>query len=276
MAFEQGFSEDLDHITSVCINARMMFFSATISEHITPYIKKYMTNVEEVSIKDNTTLNIKHIWLPLKHKERYDCLKTLLNTFNPFFCIVFCNKKEEAKELYGLMSKDNYSVTMLQGDMSPRERKRVLNECKDLKYQFLVATDLAARGIDIEGVSHIINYTLPSDYEFYIHRSGRTGRMYNSGVVYTLYEDLDDAYLNNLEKKGVKPEYFEIKNGEIQPYKGRNMREKRIKPETDYEKQARKYIKKDTKVKPGYKKEREAKVKDLALKLKQRDKRKKK
>ena len=235
-----------------------------------------MTNVEEVSIKDNTTLNIKHIWLPLKHKERYDCLKTLLNTFNPFFCIVFCNKKEEAKELYGLMSKDNYSVTMLQGDMSPRERKRVLNECKDLRYQFLVATDLAARGIDIEGVSHIINYTLPSDYEFYIHRSGRTGRMYNSGVVYTLYEELDDAYLNNLEKKGVKPEYFEIKNGEIQPYKGRNMREKRIKPETDYEKQARKYIKKDTKVKPGYKKEREAKVKDLALKLKQRDKRKKK
>lgn len=275
MAFEEGFSDELDQITAVCQNARMMFFSATISEHILPYIKKYMTNVNEINIKNNDTLKIKHIWMPLKYKDRYDVLKSLLSNFQPYFCIIFCNKKDEAKELYGKMSQDGYFVAMLQGDMSPRERKRVLNECKDLKYQYLVATDLAARGIDIEGVSHIINYTLPYDFEFYIHRSGRTGRMNHSGVVYTIYEDLDETYLNNLEKKGIKPEYFEIKNDELVPYKGRNLREKRVKPETDYEKQARKYFKNE-KVKPGYKKAREAKIKDLAQRLKMNDKKKKK
>ena len=99
--------------------------------------------------------------------------------------------------------------------------------------------------------------------------------MNNSGVVYTIYEDLDETYLNNLEKKGIKPEYFEIKNNELVPYKGRNLREKRVKPETDYEKQARKYFKNE-KVKPGYKKVREAKIKDLAQRLKMNDKKKKK
>ena len=156
------------------------------------------------------------------------------------------------------------------------KRKRVLNDCKALKYQYLVATDLAARGIDIEGVSHIINYELPMDYEFYLHRSGRTGRMHKDGIVYSLYEEIDDAYLDSLNKKKIKPSYFEFKSGELVPYKGRNTRLDRIKPKTDYQKEAAKYIPEAKKVKPGYKKKRQAQIDDLATRLKRNDQKKKK
>jgi len=151
----------------------------------------------------------------------------------------------------------------------------VLTDCKKLKYQFLVATDLAARGIDIEGVSHIINYELPYDYEFYIHRSGRTGRMHKDGIVYSFYEDLDNEYLDNLNKKKIIPIYYEIKNGELLEYKGRNTRAQRVKPKTNYQLEAAKFIPKAKKVSPGYKKKRQAKIDDVAQRLKKNDQKKK-
>ena len=275
MTFENGFKDELDQITAVCQNAKMMFFSATISENVLPYIKKYMTNVDFKEIKDNNNLKIKHIWIPLKYKERYDVLKDLLSTFQPYLCLIFVNKKETAVSLAGKLQAEGYFVGQIHGDMSPRERKRVLNDATKLKYQFIVATDLAARGIDIPGISHIINYELPYDYEFYVHRSGRTGRMYNDGIVYTLYEDLDNDYLDNLNKKNIQPEYYEIKNKQLVEYKGRNTRKDRIKPKTDYQKEAAKYVPLGEK-KPGYKKRRQAMISEIADKLKAKDQKQKK
>lgn len=276
MTFESGFSDDLDIITAVCDKARLMFFSATLAESILPYLKKYMTNVEFLEINNNTDNQIEHVWIPLKHRDRYECLIDLLGCIQPYLCIIFANKKETVVELSGKLANAGYFVGVMHGDLTPRERKRVLNDCNKLKYQFLVATDLAARGIDIDGVSHIINYELPYDFEFYLHRSGRTGRMYKDGIVYSFYEDIDDAYLDNLAKKKVKPTYYEIKNKELIEYKGRNTRENRIKPKTDYQKQAAKFVPKATKVSPGYKKKRQAKIDEIAKKLKKNDMKKKK
>ncbi len=275
MTFESGFSDDLDVITSVVKDARLMFFSATVAEGILPYIKKYMTNVEFIEIQNNNDNQIKHIWIPLKYKDRYECLIDLLKTMQPYLCIIFANKKETVIEVGNRLAANGYFVGLMHGDLTPRERKRVLNDCNKLKYQFLVATDLAARGIDIDGVSHIINYELPQDFEFYLHRSGRTGRMYKDGIVYSFYEDVDDQYLDNLSKKKVKPEYFELKNGELIPYKGRNTRAQRIKPKTDYQKQASKFVPKVDKVSPGYKKKRQAKIDEIAQRLKKNDMKKK-
>lgn len=276
MTFESGFSDDLDVITSVVKDARLMFFSATVAESILPYIKKYMTNVEFIEIQNNNDAQIKHIWIPLKYKDRYECLVDLLKTIQPYLCIIFANKKETVIEIGSRLAANGYFVGLMHGDLTPRERKRVLNDCNKLKYQYLVATDLAARGIDIEGVSHIINYELPHDFEFYLHRSGRTGRMYKDGIVYSFYEDVDDEYLDNLAKKKVKPEYFELKNGELIEYKGRNTRAQRIKPKTDYQKQAAKFVPKSDKVSPGYKKKRQAKIDEIAQRLKKNDMKKKK
>lgn len=276
MTFESGFQDDLDIVTAVCENARLMFFSATVAESILPYLKKYMTNVEFLEINNNTDSQIEHIWIPLKHRDRYECLIDLLGCIQPYLCIIFANKKESVIELSGKLANAGYFVGVMHGDLTPRERKRVLNDCNKLKYQFLVATDLAARGIDIDGVSHIINYELPYDFEFYLHRSGRTGRMHKDGIVYSFYEDIDDAYLDNLAKKKVKPTYFEIKNKELIEYKGRNTRADRVKPKTDYQKQAAKFVPKSTKVSPGYKKKRQAKIDEIAKKLKKNDMKKKK
>ena len=276
MTFESGFSDDLDIITSIVKDAKLMFFSATVAESILPYIKKYMTNVEFIEIQNNNDTQIKHIWIPLKYRDRYECLVDLLKTMQPYLCIIFANKKETVIEVGNRLAANGYFVGLMHGDLTPRERKRVLNDCNKLKYQFLVATDLAARGIDIEGVSHIINYELPHDFEFYLHRSGRTGRMYKDGIVYSFYEDVDDEYLDNLAKKKVKPEYFELKNGELLEYKGRNTRQQRIKPKTDYQKQAAKFVPKSDKVSPGYKKKRQAKIDEIAQRLKKNDMKKKK
>ena len=276
MTFENGFQDDLDSITSVVTDARCMFFSATIAEKILPYLKKYMTNVEFVDINNTNDQKIEHIWIPLKHKERFEVLNMLLKTIQPYLCIIFANKKETVIDLQAKLAQEGYFVGSMHGDLTPRERKRVLQDCKNLKYQYLVATDLAARGIDIEGVSHIINYELPKDYEFYLHRSGRTGRMHKDGIVYSLYEEVDDEYLDSLNNKKIKPTYYEFKQDELVPYKGRNTRLERKKPQTDYQKEAEKFIPKATKVKPGYKKKRQAQIDDLAMRLKKNDLKKKK
>ena len=276
MAFDGGYLEDLDAISGVLNNSRFMFFSATISDSIMPFIKKYMTNVELIDLENVNDTKIDHIWIPLKHKEKGELILDLIKTINPYLCIVFVNKKEAVNDVLSLLLNNGYKAVALHGDLSSRERKRVLTDLNNLKYQFLVATDLASRGIDIEGVSHIINYDLPVNYEFYIHRSGRTGRMYNDGIVYSFYDELNDEYLDNLNKKGIKPKYYEIKNKELIEYKGRNTRSNRVKPQTNYAKEAAKFIPKDKKVKPGYKKKRQAQIDDLAQRLKRNDMKKKK
>lgn len=254
MALDSGYAEDIDALSSILKDKRMMFFSATMAESIQPFIKKYLQSPEFIDIKDNSELNITHIWIPLKYRERIDMLDALINIINPYLCIIFANKKETVLELSKTLRAKGIKVGEIHGDLSPRERKRVLNEAAALKYQYIVASDLAARGIDIDGVSHVINYEIPKDFEFYIHRSGRTGRMNYTGEVYSFYDDLDDVYLDNLNKKGVNPIYKVIKNGELCDYRGRDSREKRVRPISEEEKRAKAVIKKPTKVTPGYKK----------------------
>lgn len=271
MLLSGGYEEDLDCLTKIMENAKIMCFSATMSEVVMQFVKKYLLNPFVIDIEDEIT-SIKHIWIPLKHKDRFTVLLDLLKTFQPYFSIIFANKKQTVQDLARRLTAEGYFVGIMNGDLSLRERKRVLADCKKLKYQYLIATDLAARGLDIEGVSHIINYDLPTDYEFYLHRSGRTGRMFFDGIVYSFYEEVDDAYLDELSKKKIKPEYFELKNGELIPYKGRNTREQRKKPVTDYHKAASKFVPKPKKVSPGYKKKRQAQIEEIAQKLKKKDK----
>ena len=275
MVLDGGYEEDLDDISKILSASKMMFFSATMEDRVLHFAKKYLSNPYMIDIKNTNDKQIEHIWIPLKHKPRLEMLLNLLSTVQPYLAIIFANTKERVIEVGKELSSRGYFVGLMHGDLNPRERKRVLNDCKSLKYQYLVATDLAARGIDIEGVSHIINYELPYNYEFYLHRSGRTGRMHLDGIVYSFYEEVDDAYLDNLAKKKISPSYYEFKNGELIPYKGRATRASRIKPKTDYQKEAAKFVPKPKKVSPGYKKKMQAKIDDIASRLKKNDQKKK-
>ncbi len=263
MVMSSGYEEDIDAITNILPNAFKMFFSATLSEAITPFLKKYLENPIFIDIKDDSKLNIEHIWIPLKYKEKTEVLDNLISVINPYICIVFVNKKSDVLALYSHIKSLGKSVCMISGEMSIRERRHTLKEINELKYQYVVASDVASRGIDIDGVSHVINYDLPQDFEFYLHRSGRTGRMNYTGTVYSFYKDIDNEYLDFLNKHGIEPVYKEIKNGELVDFKGRNTRTKRIKPLNEIERSARKHIAKDDKVTPGYKKKRERKIEKL-------------
>ncbi|MCZ1527365.1 DEAD/DEAH box helicase, partial [Enterococcus faecium] len=141
------------------------------------------------------------------------------------------------------------------GDITPRERKRVMRQVQNLEYQYVVATDLAARGIDIEGVSHVINAEIPEDLDFFIHRVGRTGRNGLKGTAITLYSPNDEQAIDAIEKLGVSFEPKEIKNGEIVKTYDRNRRAKREKSKDVLDPTLIGLVKKKKKkIKPGYKK----------------------
>lgn len=130
-----------------------------------------------------------------------------------------------------------------------------MKQIQDLDFQYIVATDLASRGIDIEGVSHVINYELPTDLDFYIHRVGRTARAGNFGIALTIYDISDEDALNRIEKMGIQFKNVDLKNGEFVVIDERNRRKTRVKPEdVSAVKKAKSIVRKPTKVKPGYKK----------------------
>lgn len=265
-----SFLEDAFIVSEKCANATKMVFSATIREGLEALLKKFLTNAVmiEATQKNTTSLKIEHYLIPVKYRDKDQLLLSLTKAINPYLAIIFANKKETVTRLYAFLKNNGINAVMLHGDLNVRERKRIVNEINALKYQYIIASDMLARGIDIVGVSHIINYELPRDFEFYIHRSGRTGRMYMDGVSYSFYDEENNTYLDNLAKKHISFNYLDIKNGELVPYKARNERSKRIKPLTDEEKKAKIFIKKPKKVTPGYKKKMEKQQEALAKKLK--------
>lgn len=267
MVMDSGYQSDVDAISNVLDNTRKMFFSATLNEILVPFIKKYLSNCLFIDLNNDKQLNIKHIWIPLKYKEKLDVLDSLLSIINPYLCIIFCNKKDDVVTLTNHLHDLGKEVATIHGNLSQRERKHILKEAQDLKYQYIVASDVASRGIDLDGVSHVINYDLPQDFEFYLHRAGRTGRMNYSGEVYSFYKDLDSDYLDFLNKNGIEPVYKDIKGGEIVDFKGRNVRKKRVKPLNEEEKKAISHVAKPKKVTPGYKKKMKREISEITGKL---------
>ncbi len=274
MALEQDFKTELDEILVLVKDSKKIFVSATMKKDLEMLIKKYASYVNYINFEDLLENKIEHIWIPVRYNERIEVLIKLLNTFNPYLCLIFVNKKEEIPFVYNSLINEGYNTTMLSSNMNIRERKRLLKEINNLRYQYVVTSDILARGIDIVGVSHVISYNLPYDFEFYIHRSGRTARMNTSGISFALYDNLDDNYLDMLAKKGVKPIYKDIVNNELVDYKGRNVRKNRKKEVTDYHILASKMIPKGKKVKPGYNKKRKQEIEKLTIILKNKDKRK--
>ncbi len=268
-----SFLEEILEIQEKFKQAKKMLFSATISEQIEPVIKKFLNNSIKIQIdkKDVSSLKITHYLIPVRNREKDVILDNMLEILNPYLAIIFANKKETVEQLYQKIKSKGYNCTTIHGNLNPRERKRVMNEIASLKYQYIIASDMVARGIDIEGVSHIINYELPRDFEFYIHRSGRTGRMYFDGICYSLYEKENNTYLNNLENRGISFEYVDVKNKEFVPYKGRNVRQNRIAPVKKEIITAKKMIAKPTKVTPGYKKKMNEQANAIAKKIKKNE-----
>ncbi|HAQ07675.1 MAG TPA: DEAD/DEAH box helicase [Bacillus bacterium] len=257
LMLDMGFIEDIDQFASkMPEKLQMLVFSATIPEKLKPFLKKYMENPKYVQVDPQKAAaeKIEHLLLPSRHRDKIGLVHSALLTFNPYLAIVFANTKKKADEIADGLIQKGMKVARIHGDLTPRERKRVMKQVKDLEFQYIVATDLAARGIDIQGISHVINYELPTDLDFYIHRVGRTARAGSSGVALTVYEQSDEDALVRLEKMGITFKYIDLKKGELSQIEERNKRQNRKKKEDSGEALAKSLVSKPKKVKPGYKK----------------------
>ena len=269
LMLDMGFLEDVDRIAAAMPeNLQILVFSATIPEKLKPFLKKYLQNPKytHVAPKQATAAKIEHVLVPLRHRNKTTLLHDMLVSYNPYLAIVFTNTKKMADEVADALTAKGLRVGRIHGDLPPRERKKMMKQIKELEYQYVVATDLAARGIDIEGISHVINYEIPSDLDFYIHRVGRTARAGYSGIAATIYELSDEDAIIKLEKMGIEFINKDLQGGNWTEIEDRNRRKKRQKKTDEVEVQARKFIQKPKKVKPGYKKKHQSEVEKFARK----------
>lgn len=258
MTLDMGFLDDTDAIaSSLPQDLQMMVFSATIPEKLKPFLNKYMENPVIEIVKNQTIISdtIDNWLISTKGRNRNQLIHQLLTMGQPYLALVFTNTKERADELTDYLRHQGLKVAKIHGGLQPRERKRIMKAVQNLEYQCVVATDLAARGIDIQGVSHVINDDLPTDLEFFVHRVGRTGRNKLSGTAITLYDPSEEDKIEELENLGIQFKPKAIKNGEIVDSYDRNRRQKRQRTREKMDPKLQGMVNKQKKKhKPGYKK----------------------
>lgn len=198
-----GFQEDINSILSTTPEEKFTWlFSATMPSEVRRIAAKYMDDPFELTVgtKNTGNVNIEHEYYVVRPRDKYAALKRIVD-YNPdIFGIVFSRTKIETQEIAEALMKDGYNADSLHGDLSQQQRDRVMKRFRDRSLQVLVATDVAARGIDVDNVTHVIHYSLPDEIENYTHRSGRTARAGKSGVSMALITSKDIGKIRQLEK----------------------------------------------------------------------------
>ena len=258
MTLDMGFLETVDRIAArLPKDLQFLVFSATIPQKLQPFLKKYLSNPVMEQIKTKTVIadTIDNWLLSTKGRDKNTQIYEISQLLQPYLAMILVNTKTRADELQAYLTAQGLKVAKIHGDIPPRERKRIMNQVKNLDFEYIVATDLAARGIDIEGVSHVINDAIPQDLSFFVHRVGRTGRNGLPGTAITLYQPSDDSDIRELEKLGIKFTPKMIKNGEFQDTYDRDRRANREKTKEKLDTEMIGLVKKKKKkIKPGYKK----------------------
>ncbi|MFM6954325.1 MAG: DEAD/DEAH box helicase [Sphingobacteriaceae bacterium] len=198
-----GFQEDIDQILfTTPDDKKTWLFSATMPGEVRRIAKKYMTDPFELTMgtKNTGNANIEHEYYIVKARDKYAAFKRIVD-FNPeIFGIVFCRTKIETQEIAEALMKDGYNADSLHGDLSQQQRDRVMKRYRDRSLQLLIATDVAARGIDVNDVTHVINYSLPDEIENYTHRSGRTARAGKTGISIAIVNSKELGKIRQIER----------------------------------------------------------------------------
>lgn len=269
MALDLNELEDLDYVFSLFKDAQYLSFSATLNKELVNFINKYISVNEFVDLVGTNVLkeSIEHVFIPTKNKDKDEVLLELLEIIKPYLVLIFANTVEKVDEIANMLSEKGYKVGKITGNLEPRERRQVIKRIKDGIYQYVVCSDIASRGMDITGVSHIINYELPKDYEYYIHRIGRTARFESTGMAISFYDYEDASYLNKLSNKNITYKFMMIKDGELVITQNRNVSFKQMKT-SDIA--IHKKYPLGKKVKPGYRKKRNEAIKKEISKIKRK------
>ena len=198
-----GFRDDIDFVLKNTVNRESTWlFSATMPAAVRAISKNFMNNPQEVTVgkKNTANVNIDHQYFITPAQSRYETLKRLVD-FNPgMYGIIFTRTKIDAQEISERLSKEGYDIEAIHGDLTQQQRDRVMKRFRDKSIQILIATDVAARGIDVEGITHVINYELPDDIEVYTHRSGRTARAGKNGICISICHSRESFKIRQLEK----------------------------------------------------------------------------
>ncbi len=198
-----GFKDDLDEILSNTPPTKNTWlFSATMPKEVERIASKYMESPLEISVgkKNSGNENIQHIYYTVNQRDRYAALKRIADFYPDIFGIVFCRTKAETQEVADNLIKDGYNADALHGDLSQAQRDLVMKRFRSRTLQMLVATDVAARGIDVNNVTHVINYNLPEEAENYTHRSGRTGRAGKTGIAIAIVTPREAGKIRDIER----------------------------------------------------------------------------
>ena len=199
-----GFQEEVDDILEYMPKEgrHTMLFSATMPKEVEAILNKYMTDPVKVAVgeRNSGTANVDHIYYMMAAKDRYSVLKRIIDYTPSIYGIIFCRTKLETQEIADNLIQDGYNAAALHGDLSQGMRDNVMDHFRKRSLQLLVATDVAARGIDVKELTHIINYNLPDDIETYVHRSGRTGRADKRGICLSLINLREKSKIKKIEK----------------------------------------------------------------------------
>ena len=198
-----GFKEDITDILSHTPDDKNTWlFSATMPREVATIAKKFMKNPQEITVgtKNESTSNVSHEYYLVNARDRYQALKRLSDANPDIFSVIFCRTKRDTQKVAENLIEDGYSVGALHGDLSQNQRDLVMKSFRNQQIQMLVATDVAARGIDVDDITHVINYQLPDEPEIYTHRSGRTGRAGKTGISMVIVSKSEVRKIRGIER----------------------------------------------------------------------------
>ena len=199
-----GFSDSINEIfESLSADHHTLMFSATMSKEVERVAKKYLNNYQEIVVgsRNEGAENVNHIYYMVNAKDKYVALKRIVDYYPRIFAIIFCRTKVETQEIADKLIKDGYNAESLHGDLSQQQRDLTMQKFRNHLTQLLVATDVAARGLDVDDLTHVINFGLPDDIENYTHRSGRTGRAGKKGTSISIIHSREKHKIRNIEKE---------------------------------------------------------------------------
>lgn len=199
-----GFLNEVeDIIRETPASRQTMLFSATMPPEIRKLAKKHMREPEYIQVEktQGPAENVKQLAIHTTDRAKQATLIQLVETYRPYLAVVFCRTKRRVSKLFDVLKANGFSCDELHGDLSQAKRERVMKRFRDAEVQLLIATDVAARGLDVEGVTHVFNYDIPEDADSYVHRIGRTGRAGMTGLAITFYSSADRPMLDTIEKE---------------------------------------------------------------------------
>ncbi|MBQ1477865.1 MAG: DEAD/DEAH box helicase [Erysipelotrichaceae bacterium] len=269
MTLEYGFLEDIDVVFSHMVkDPEVLCFSATYPQELQVFTKKYLSGVKVIQVQDEKRdPKISHILIPCKHRSYEETLYGMLEGFNPYVCLIFANSKEEADRVHSYLEEKGVKTLLLHGGLESRERQRALKALSRKEYTYVIASDVASRGIDIDGITHVVSLGFPKELQFYTHRAGRTGRNTREGICYALYQEDDLEAIKKLAAQGIQFKAREYKNGKWKTAVNPTAQKKSRFDLTEKE-IAQTLKRKNEKVKPNYKKKKNQEIEKIKRKKK--------